>query len=478
MNKIKISFFNKLIILSIIILFSFLFYLSVPALYDYERLQNQLKIELSKKFDLNVDISKNIKYRILPTPHFEVIDSKLYSKSDVNPKLIGNLKNTKIFVTVHKIYNQKYLNIKNVVFTKAVFNFNKKNINFLIDNLKKKRGKKKIIIKKSKFFFKDKEKTILIFPINNLEFYYSKNKLANVVNFNGLVFNSKFIFNLTKEFNDEEEINFSLKFPAANLSIKNILKKIDRDGIKFQSLNTTNFLGSKIKTEINFKKNMLKYESKKTNVSNNLKYSGSVNFKPFYLTSEISIENWNWLKILTNSYFVSILLSNDFAIHKNFNSKIKVNINSFFKNKVFRNGILNIETQNGKLSLDESYFELKDFGNITFDKSGLFVSDGSTIFKTNVLLNINKPKKFYNTFQVPLSFRKKIKKIQFSLESNLSLNSINVSNVIIDDKNKKQLNENLNRIIRDSNIMFLEKTSNWIEIRKIVNKLIKEINLV
>jgi len=26
--------------------------------------------------------------------------------------------------------------------------------------------------------------------------------------------------------------------------------------------------------------------------------------------------------------------------------------------------------------------------------------------------------------------------------------------------------------------MFLEKTSNWIEIRKIVNKLIKEINLV
>ena len=50
MNKIKISFINKLIILSIIILFSFLFYLSIPALYDYERLQNQLKIELSKIF--------------------------------------------------------------------------------------------------------------------------------------------------------------------------------------------------------------------------------------------------------------------------------------------------------------------------------------------------------------------------------------------------------------------------------------------
>ena len=58
MNKIKISSFNKLIISSIVILFSFLFYLSVPALYDYERVQKHIKSELLSKFNLNIEISK------------------------------------------------------------------------------------------------------------------------------------------------------------------------------------------------------------------------------------------------------------------------------------------------------------------------------------------------------------------------------------------------------------------------------------
>ena len=41
-------------------LFSFLFYLSIPALYDYEILRKQLKIEISNEFDLNIDVSKNL----------------------------------------------------------------------------------------------------------------------------------------------------------------------------------------------------------------------------------------------------------------------------------------------------------------------------------------------------------------------------------------------------------------------------------
>ena len=106
MNKIKISSFNKLIISSIVILFSFLFYLSVPALYNYERVQKQIKSELLSKFNLNIDISKKIKYRILPSPHFEIIDSKLYSNLEKDPELIGNLKNSKIFVSINNLEDQ------------------------------------------------------------------------------------------------------------------------------------------------------------------------------------------------------------------------------------------------------------------------------------------------------------------------------------------------------------------------------------
>ncbi len=478
MNKIKISLLNKLIILSIIILFSFLFYLSVPALYDYERLQNQLKLELSNKFDLNIELSKNIKYRILPSPHFELIDSKLYSDSNLKSEIVGDLKNMKIYISINKIYSQNNLEIKNILFSKSVFNFNKDNIDFLISNLKKKPSKK-IIIKKSKFFFKDKDKTIVIFPISHLIFNHNKKNHTNEVKLNGLAFNSKFYFNIVKEFKDEKKINFNLKFPSANLSFKNSITNIKNGGEKFKSLLTVNFLGSEVKTEFNYDKNLLKFLSKKSKISNNdLKYSGLINFKPFYLESDINIEKWNWVKILNNDYLISNLLSSDFAIHKNFNSKIKIKIDSFFKNKIFKSGNFNIVTQNGKIKFDNTYFELKDFGNVIFTDCTLFNLQGLTIFKSNVLLNINKSKKFYNAFQVPISNRKEIKKINFVIKSNLSSNTTEILDIKIDSKDKKGLLENLNMIINNNEFKILENTSNWIEIKNFINELIKEINLV
>ena len=479
MNKIKISSFNKLIISSIVILFSFLFYLSVPALYDYERVQKQIKSELLSKFNLNIEISKKIKYRILPSPHFEIIDSKLFSNSENDPIVIGDIKNSKIFVSINNLHNQKYLNVKEVVFSKSLFNFNKKNIQFLNNNFKIKKDDRNISIKKSKFFFRDKDKTIAIFPISNLKFFYNKKKSLNVVNLNGVAFNSKFSSNIIKEFEKEKKINFVLKLPAANLSVKNVLSNISNVENKFNSLTIVNFLGSEIKTESDFSNNLLKFSSKKSKVlNNNLKYSGSINFKPFYFNTNINIENWNWTKVLSNNFFVSVLLHDNFKIHNNFNSKILLNIDSFFKNKIFKNGKLHINTQNGKINFDNSYFNLRDFGRVTFTNSSLFSFQGSTIFKSNILIKVNKNRKFYNTFQVPKSNRKKFNQISFTIENNLSKKSTNISNIVIDSKEKKDLAEELNLIINNSEFSLIENTSNWIETKSFINELIKEINSV
>ena len=479
MNKIKISSFNKLIISSIVILFSFLFYLSVPALYDYERVQKHIKSELLSKFNLNIEISKKIKYRILPSPHFEIIDSKLYSNSQSDPKLIGDLKNSKIFVSINNLHNQKYLNIKDVEFSRSIFNFNKKNIHFLNDNFKIKKSDRNISIKKSKFFFREKDKTIAIFPINNLKFFYNEKKLINVVDLNGIAFNSKFTFNIIKEFEKEKKINFVLKLPAANLSVKNVLSNISNEENKFNSLTIVNFLGSEIKTQSDFSNNLLKFSSKKSKVlNNNLKYSGLINFKPFYFNTNINIENWNWVKILSNNFFVSVLLQDNFKIHSNFSSKILVNIDSFFKSKIFKNGKLYIETQNGKINFNNSYINLKDFGRVTFTNSSLFSFQGSTIFKSNILLNISKNRKFYNAFQVPKNNRKKFNQISFTIENNLSEKTTKISNIIIDSKPKKNLAEKINFIINNSEFSLIENTSNWIESKSFINELIKEINSV
>ena len=71
-KKIRISLLSRYLILFIILLFSCLFYFSVPAFYNYVELQKDLTKKLSGEFGLNTALSANIAYRIFPTPNFEI----------------------------------------------------------------------------------------------------------------------------------------------------------------------------------------------------------------------------------------------------------------------------------------------------------------------------------------------------------------------------------------------------------------------
>ena len=86
--KIKISNFNKYLILSITLLFLYLFYLSIPALYNKETLQKDLTKKLLNDFNINISLSSDIKYLILPSPHVLVRNVKIFDKKDKNRVII------------------------------------------------------------------------------------------------------------------------------------------------------------------------------------------------------------------------------------------------------------------------------------------------------------------------------------------------------------------------------------------------------
>ena len=76
-NNFKISNFNKLLITFISILFLYLFYLLTPTLYDKTWVQSNIESKLLNEFKVNLSASADISYRILPSPHFLIRDSKL-----------------------------------------------------------------------------------------------------------------------------------------------------------------------------------------------------------------------------------------------------------------------------------------------------------------------------------------------------------------------------------------------------------------
>ena len=90
-NNSKISNFNKLIISFISLLFLYLFYLSLPTLYDKTWVQNTIENKLLEDFKINFSISSNISYNILPQPHFLIKNSKIFKDNDEKPILLAEI---------------------------------------------------------------------------------------------------------------------------------------------------------------------------------------------------------------------------------------------------------------------------------------------------------------------------------------------------------------------------------------------------
>ena len=83
-KKVNISIFNRYLILFIFSLFSYLFYLSLPTIYNYGLLQKDFNNKLLKEFNLISALSADITYKILPSPNSWPNNSFSYVESFSN----------------------------------------------------------------------------------------------------------------------------------------------------------------------------------------------------------------------------------------------------------------------------------------------------------------------------------------------------------------------------------------------------------
>ena len=94
------------------VFFLYLLYLSIPSLYDTGRVQKALYKGLSDETGLNLSLSSNITYRILPSPHFLYKNTKIfYDKDDVSNE-IAEIKNLRVFINQKNLFNKDSLIVK------------------------------------------------------------------------------------------------------------------------------------------------------------------------------------------------------------------------------------------------------------------------------------------------------------------------------------------------------------------------------
>ena len=478
--KFKTSVFSRYLISLIVLLFSYLFYLSIPVLYNYEDLQKDITKKLLTEFNLNAALSANIIYKILPSPNFEVSNVILSTDSDKKFNEFAQIKKMKIYVSIGKLHSQKELEIKKIIFSEANFNINKNSFYYINDFFKKKISSKKISIKKSKAFFRksgDKNDVVALSSIQKSKIFYDERDNNNKLVIDGSIFNTQYNLNFLKNIANLSLTNFQINFKKLNIEIKNEHLEISENSNNSEGVASINFLG--FKNTINYEINdeFILFASDKTNENNQRIYlNGKVNISPFYYNIYVDLNSINVIKFINNFYKIRNLLQNKILLNENFNGKIIFDIHSVRGIKLFDKAKINIEIRNGKLMFNNSTITSEKIGKIIFLDSVIHEKDSKKIFKSKFLFDIIDQKKFYQKLQVPKSNRKKLNNIYLEIEKDLDVDDFKINKFIINKKLKNNLEDKTKDLTNLVNINEINKVKNWIELKKLLNQIFSEIS--
>ena len=456
-NKYQISNFNKFLITFISLLFFYLFYLSIPVLYDKNYVQNKIENQLLKEFKINFSTSSQISYRILPKPHFLLKDAKIFKEKE-KTELLAEIKNLRVFIFQKNFFKKEKIIVKNVKIDNANFLLSKKVFKLLNDSSKNKFSNKHIEINNSNIFLKnDSAEVISIVKLSKAHLFFDSKKFLNLFNLKGEVFKIPFNFNFKKNFDllKNEEINIDAK----SLKLK-IFNESGKEKNKIANgKNIISTFNSKFSTKYKIIDDIIVFESDNSRINNSkIYYSGEFSINPFNLESTINLGNYKISKLLSLNDILIDFMKTKLLYNDNISANVSLIATSTSKNEIFQYAKINFDFSNGKINLDNTKLINKKIGFIELENSNLFIKDDNLILNADILININSSDELFSTLQTSKKSRKLIKNFLINLDYNFLTKQINFNNVKIDNK---EVNDKLLRIIdglNDNNINNLNKS--------------------
>ncbi len=452
------------------VFFLYLLYLSIPSLYDTGRVQKVFNEKFLTDFNLNISLSTDISYRILPQPHFLIKDAKLFYEKSNLPYEIGHIKELKIYVSKKNFFKEKNVEILKVEFNKSNFFLMKNDFIFFEKYLNKKFSEKPIIIKKSKFFLNDDNKNIIfIYTINKSKLNFDLEDDTNFLSTIGEIYKIPVKLNWSKNFTTKKkitEIN-TKKISIDSLNEGNFIKG------KYEYENILNLFSSRLKTKYEISDESLVFESKTSLIkSTPIKYKGIVNFKPFNFKINIDSKKLDFSYFLKNLYLVNELISTELLLNQNLYGNIFISSEKITKLKNFNNIALNINFKENEINFDNTRLYSDKLGELEFYDSILQSVEGAAILSAKLKLKIKEQDFFYKTFLIPKKNRKEIKNLIFDISFKLDNRSIVINNVLFEDNNTEVKNFDFVDQIIENNKQIKYDYFNSILFRKFIKEII------
>ncbi len=467
-NK-KISNFNLYLIFLISLLFLYLFYLSIPSLYNKDKLQQSIANKLIDEFKINISISSDISYSILPAPHIVIQNVKMYNENLKNPKELSQIKKLKIFISQKNLFKQENLKINRILIEEANFLIQITDLKYFKDFINDKFSNKKITIKKSNFFFKAKnDETISIFPISKFNLFYNEKKMINEITVKGKIF--KFPFNLkwSKNFKDKIQLVTLLNIKKLKFNMKNVSSPVN--GI-YTAQNNIILRNSKFLSNYTIENNSIIFWSKNSRLSNSsLDYKGKIDLKPFDLIIYLDLDKMNLKNFLNSRENIKEIFKLESLYNNSFSANILLNIKKIINNKLFKKSKIFINFNNGNINFNNSFLSNEKIGKLNLYRSVLEIVNGELIFKGNFNFIINNKKEFFKVFQIPKKHRFNLENIFFDIEVNMFANKLIINDIQLNNL-KDFSNEYIQIILDEYNAFEGNKIKNWVSLKNFMSKI-------
>ncbi len=466
LNKLNINNFKRLllnnkiffsIVAAIILFFS---YISLPNIYNQDKISTELQSNLFNKLNLEFYFSNGLEYKFLPRPHFVAKETSIIN----DESKISEIKTTKIYVSLENLFSLENMKVTDIIIEDANFNLNHKNYNFFVNLLNADFKEIELKIINSTVFYRNFENNVLL--INNIfnsKYYYDPNELKNFFYSENEIFNVPYSIQL---FFDDN---------------KNVYSKINIDSLRLQLENKLIFgkdfnLGS---TEFNFlnQKSVAKYKTSKkffefslNDQSQALKFlfNGKFNFKPFYSNLEGKINKISFASIFSSNAVIKDLIKTEILNNKNIDFKLDIQAQEVKNFSNFKNIFLKTKIQDGLIDIDQTKFSWKNFVNFNIKDSLVYVKDGHLLLDASSELSLADSNEIYKFLLTPKNLRKKINKININFTYFFDEKIIEIKSILVDGKLNKNLNDNLKIIyLKDNNLQ------NKIYFKNLLNDAIK-----
>ena len=438
---------STIVLSSIIVVFTIIVFLSLPVLFDYKSLQNEIETKFNKDFKINLKILDDISFRVFPRPHLLIKKANLDLNVKDKKSAILETEDLRLYIPSNKIYSKKDIIITDLEFGDLNLNLKLNDIKDIRNHLYFKINKPIYIRNLKLFLLENNNDVILISPLKKLEYKINEKIKSKELKLKGSIFDIEFDSIWKRNYNKPKSTSNEIILKNPDIYIKNLFSLKNKNN--FNGSSSIDFLNENISFTYKYENNKISINSPNEKNNQQIRFNSNIQLNPFYFDGEIVFEKKK-LSLITD-FIVNYLINANKELLENLNGNLDINLLKL-DNPLFNKGKIKFSINEGKIKVLNTYMEIDGMGIIESNFNYLIRED-ELFLQTSNIFNVNNKKEFARKFQINFKKSENIKKIYFDFERNIDNGDMFLSNIFINSKNSKNL---LAEVIEINNMQILK----------------------